>query len=232
MNSGAARAEHISLETTEIDISAKPARPPHRKVRETYVLRSALRECSTELSLLEDDYLKVHTERPRTEPKKFVIDLRLLNSQPVRTSHIAWPWLSMSALSLIATCVALWWMSATPGPFYATAAFALACITTTAAIGTALLGVRFTTESLSFTSVHGGATVVSVVGGPGSTQDGKAFFVAVIKGIGAAKAARAQPNKQQLLRDEMREHHRLCELGVISEADYEASKSRILKAHA
>jgi hypothetical protein len=30
----------------------------------------------------------------------------------------------------------------------------------------------------------------------------------------------------------MREHHRLRELGVLGESDYEASKARILRAHA
>jgi hypothetical protein len=69
-----------------------------------------------------------------------------------------------------------------------------------------------------------------VIGGLGSTKAGKAFFVSMIKEIAAAKSARPQA-KQQLLRDEMREHHRLRELGVLSEANYEASKARILKAH-
>ena len=92
------------------------------------------------------------------------------------------------------------------------------------------MGVRGTSESLSFTSVHGGATLVTVSGGLGSTKAGKSFFVSMIKDIAAAKAARPQ-QKQQWLRDEMREHHRLRELGVLSLADYEASKARILKAH-
>ena len=98
-------------------------------------------------------------------------------------------------------------------------------------IATTVLAVRHTSESLNFTSVHGGAPLVHVIGGIGSTKAGKSFFVAMIKEIAAAKSARQQA-KQQMLRDEMREHHRLRELGVLSEADYEASKARILKAHA
>ena len=39
----------------------------------------------------------------------------------------------------------------------------------------------------------------------------------MIKSINAAKSARQQA-EQQLLRDEMREHHRLRELGVLTEA--------------
>ena len=93
-----------------------------------------------------------------------------------------------------------------------------------------MLAIRHTTEALNFTSVHGGASFVSVLGGIGSAKQGRSFFVSLIKEISAAKAARRQA-KQELLRDEMREHHRLRELGVLSEADYEASKARILKAH-
>jgi hypothetical protein len=225
----AARAEHISLEA-EADIAAPPARPPHKKVRSTYTLRSGLRDCTTELSLLDDHYLQVHAQRRGKEPQKYSIDLRYLNSQPVRVRHIAWLWWAVSALLLLGAGASLW-LALSSDPFITSGGFIAACIAAIAAVGSTLLGVRQTTESLNFTSVNGGATFVNVVGGVGSTKSGKAFFVAMIKEIAAAKAARQQA-KQQLLRDEMREHHRLRELGVLSEADYEASKTRILKAHA
>jgi hypothetical protein len=78
--------------------------------------------------------------------------------------------------------------------------------------------------------MHGGATLISVVGGIGSARAGKRFFVELIKNINAAKAARPQ-ERSQLLRDEMREHHRLRELGVLSEQQYEQGKARILACH-
>jgi hypothetical protein len=71
---------------------------------------------------------------------------------------------------------------------------------------------------------------LSVTGGIGSARDGKRFFVALMKDINTAKAARPQ-EKPQFLRDEMREHHRLRELGVLSEEEYEQSKARILAEH-
>lgn len=52
----------------------------------------------------------------------------------------------------------------------------------------------------------------------------------MIKNINAAKLARPQP-KPQWFRDEMREHHRLRELKVLSEEAYEMSKRKILAAH-
>jgi hypothetical protein len=224
--SSVGRAEHISLEA-EAE-SAAPTRPPHRKVRSTYALKSALREYATELSLLDEHYLQVHAVRGK-DSKKYSIDLRFLNSQPVRIRNIAWFWWALTFLQACATGIALWLAMARVNPFTSTA-FIGGCVATIGMIGAAVFGVRQTTESLNFRSVHGGATLVTVIGGFGSTKQGKSFFVSMIKEIAAAKAARQQA-KQQLLRDEMREHHRLRELGVLSEEDYEASKARILKSH-
>jgi hypothetical protein len=225
----AARAEHISLEA-ETDIAAPPARPPHKKVRSTYILKSGLRDCRTELSLLDDHYLQVHALRRGKEPQRYSIDLRYLNSQPLRVRRIAWMWWAVSGLLLIGTGVSLW-LALSSDPIITSAGFIAACVGAVATCGSTLLSVRQTTESLNFMSANGGATFVNVLGGVGSTKRGKTFFVSMIREIAAAKAARQQA-KQQLLRDEMREHHRLRELGVLSEADYEASKARILKAHA
>jgi hypothetical protein len=227
--SSIARAEHISLEG-EVDFATPTTRPPHRKVRSTYSLRSGLRDCSTELSLLDDHYLQVHVQRRSKEPKKYSIDLRYLNSQPTRLRRVAWLWWAISGLAALGTGAMLW-LAMSSDSFLKSGGFVAAGITAIVTFGATYLAVRHTTESLNFTSVHGGATFVSVLGGVGSTKGGKAFFVSMIKEIAAAKAARQQP-KQQLLRDEMREHHRLRELGVLSEADYEASKARILHSHA
>jgi hypothetical protein len=224
-----ARAEHISLEA-EADIASAPTRPPHRKVRSTFVLKSSLRNCSTELSLLDEHYLQINTVH-RKDAKKYSIDLRFLNSQPVRVRSIAWTWFALSAAAFLIGVAGFWFSWSKTSPLFSSPAVIGACVALIATAIATVDGLRSTTESLNFTSVHGGAPFVSVTGGIGSTKTGKAFFISMIKEITAAKAARPQ-GKQQWLRDEMREHHRLRELGVLNEADYEASKARILKAHA
>jgi hypothetical protein len=108
--------------------------------------------------------------------------------------------------------------------------FLAALVMLLASAGATILFLRRTVESLEFVSMHGGATLISAVGGIGSARTGKRFFVELIKNINAAKAARPQ-ERPQLLRDEMREHHRLRELGVLSEQQYEQSKARILASH-
>lgn len=225
-----ARAEHISLESSHDDSLAAPKKRPRRKVRLDYTLRSKLRGCITELAILEDHFLSVHAVRPDTEPKKYEFDLRFANPKPVIVRQVAWFWMAMAVSLAALSAGALWmlWPATVAGwidPAPLTAVSALV-----AAAASALMFLRRTTESLEFTSAHGGVTLVSVTGAIGSAREGKKFFVELIKSINAAKTARPQP-PQQLLRDEMREHHRLRELGALSEAQYEASKSRILAAH-
>jgi hypothetical protein len=225
-----ARAEHISLESNHDEAIAAPKKRPRRKVRFDYALRSKLRGCVTELAILEDDFLSVHAIRPDCEPKKYEFDLRFVNAKPQIVRYVAWFWLalavSLTLLSLGALAM-LWPPSAADwiNPVPLTAVSALL-----AAAASVFMFLRRTTESLEFTSVHGEVTLVSVVGAIGSARDGKKFFVELIKSIGAAKAARPQ-NGPQFLRDEMREHHRLRELGALTEEQYEASKSRILSSH-
>ena len=227
MSIGAApRAEHISLQS-EPDATVTPAVTARRKVRATYVLRSALRGCSTELALLEEHFISVQRERPG-ESNDYVLDLRFANAKPVRVRRIAWTWLGLTAAFSLLTTAATWlcYSAKTPlGPTLAVGATMLM-----GALASLFIFLRRTTESLEFTSVHGQATLISITGGIGSARAGKTFFVNVIKSINAAKQARPR-SKQDFLRDEMREHHRLRELGVLSQQEYEASKARILAEH-
>lgn len=223
-----ARAEHISIEGDAETFSSQ-AKEPHRITRHTYTLASRLRGCVTELSIFDGFYLGVRTARPDSEPRRYQFDLRYADPKPARVRHVSWTWLIVSiGLALMgAGAVASALPSDSPSTSTGLIGGAIAlCVS----IGALLLFLRRTTESLEFRSAHGGATLVSVTGGIGSARNGKKFFIELIKSINAAKLARAQP-KPQFLRDEMREHHRLRELGVLSEQQYEQSKARILAEH-
>src|SRR5690606_3933422 len=152
------------------------------------------------------------------------------NAQPVRVREISWTWLIVTiGLVVLASGAIVSALATSPQP-WSRPGFIAALVTLLVSVGTFFLFLRRTTESLQFRSVHGQATLVSMTGGIGSARAGKRCFVELIKDINAAKAARPQ-EKPQFLRDEMREHHRLRELGVLSEEEYEASKARILSAH-
>lgn len=225
-----ARAEHISLESGHEENPATSKKRPHRVTRFSYTLSSKLRGCVTQLSLLDEHYLMVQLTRPDTEPKKYDFDLRFANPKPMIVRHIAWFWLGLAvSLALLASC-ALWMLWPQSAAEWLSPVLMTAVVALLASVGSVLMFLRRTTESLEFTSVHGGVTLVSVTGAIGSGRDGKKFFVELIKSINAAKAARPQL-PPVFLRDEMREHHRLRELGVLTEEQYENSKSRILASH-
>jgi hypothetical protein len=210
--------------------TAAPVRRARGKVLANYALKSALRGCETELSLLEDHFVAVRCVRPDSLPKKYDVDLRFVHPRPVRSREISWTWLivTVGLVALAAGTIATQW-SISPQPWLLPGVLA-ALVTLLVSALTGILFVRRTTESLEFRSIHGHATLLSVTGGIGSARDGKRFFVALMKDINTAKAARPQ-EKPQFLRDEMREHHRLRELGVLSEEEYEQSKARILAEH-
>lgn len=223
-----ARGEHIHIEA-EPGMVAAPTPLRRRKVRTSYTLKSRLRGCETEVAIHEDYFAAVRVVRPDAEPRRYEVDLRFANPKPLLVRSISWFWLTLAACLALLAIGGIWssWNDAGrwSGPILLTA-----LVTLLAAVGATVLFLRRTVESLEFVSMHGGATLLSVVGGIGSARNGKRFFIELIKSINAAKAERPQ-ERPQLLRDEMREHHRLRELGVLSEQQYEQSKARILASH-
>jgi hypothetical protein len=222
-----ARAEHISLETeTEL-----PAISVHqRAVCASFTLSTALRDRTTRISILEGHFVAVCSERRHAAPHDYVLDLRFLDPKPLRGRHIAWNWLSIALALLTLGMLAIALGPRPLAAFLVSESFGIALVLLLGMLGALLRFTRDTTESLRFASEHGGAALIDITGAIGSTRHGKRFFVELIRSIRAAKQARPQP-KAPRLRDEMREHHRLRELGVLAEADYEISKARILKAH-
>ena len=223
-----ARGEHIHIEAEPGSVAA-PAAHRLRKVRSGYALASRLRGCETELSIHEDHFVTVRTVRPDAQSRKYEFDLRFANPKPVRVRSISWLWLTLAASMILLGAGGLW-ASWTDAARWSSPIFLSALVTLLAAGGAITMFLRRTVESLNFVSMHGGATLISVIGGIGSARAGKKFFVELIRSINAAKALRPQ-ERAQFLRDEMREHHRLRELGVLTEQQYEQGKSRILGSH-
>ncbi len=223
-----ARAEHISIESTP-DIET-PRRQPHRRTLSKFTLVSKLRRISTELSILQDHYLSVCQARGSEQPIKYVVDLRFVNARPVRVRNIAWVCLGLTIAFLLTSVGSFLWAYSQADTLWAHPGFFGTVGASLMTAGAFTLFLRRTTEALQFKSVHGDATLISIIGGIGAAKAGKAFLVDLIKNINAAKQARPQA-LPHFLRDEMREHHRLREANAITEQDYEASKARILAAH-
>lgn len=224
----AARAEHISIESEPEAAADEPVQ--HLAICADFMLRTPLRDRSTHVAILEDHFVAVRCERARAAPLEYSLDLRFASAKPRRTRHIAWNWLTIAVALAALACVAMW---SAPSPLTAllqSPAFGISLVCLLGMVGALLRFIRATTESLQFVSEHGGAVLIDISGGLGSTRHGRRFFVELIRNVRAAKQARPQ-SQREWLRDEMREHHRLRELQVLSEESYEASKARILKAY-
>jgi hypothetical protein len=87
------------------------------------------------------------------------------------------------------------------------------------------------TETLCVFSVHGRANLLKLTGGLGTFRSVRSFTRKLEAHIDIAGAAR-RSSLGQHLRDEMREHFRLHEAGVLSNEAYDDSKKRILAGHA
>ncbi len=220
-------AEHISLQSETVEVVAKPI---PRKPVVKYQLRSRARGSLTRVSILQGHFVNVNIKRARMLPQEHTIDLRFVDPRPIGIRKVGWPWMyvaiGFTALALIAGAFAIFFAS----PFARLWAVPTAIVLATFTISSYLLCLYFTTESVVFVSQHGRARVIPITGGLGTTRAARKCAIDIVKHIGAARKASKQP-RGHYLRDEMREHSRLRDAGVISEEQYDDAVARILKAH-
>jgi hypothetical protein len=219
------KTEHILLESEPMQVPAlRDARTSHTR----FEFRSRLRRRVTQLEIIDYYYLSVRS-RSRTGPLEYVIDLRFVDA-PRKLRHIPWAWITFSMLIItLALGIAFridlaaipWWRHnwlAVSGAAIGVWAFAT------------LMAVYRTTEKLTLFSTHGAARLLECTGGLGTFRAFRGFTPKLAAHIQLAAAAR-RPTKPEHLRDEMREHLRLKDIGVISAGDYERAKMRILGQH-
>lgn len=223
---GAGIAEHVHLES-EPALAINPAAA--RPVSEPFVISDALRGCTATLTFLEGHLLDVRTRRGR-ESRSYWLDLRFMATKPVLIREVAWRCLQAGlALVLLAAAV-----HAVPGifsqPGWRTVALPATIVLATAAACTLALAWHRTRDTLRFTSLHGGVTLFEIRAGRGCRRMAQVFEAEFFRRVERARREWGQPRTHHL-RDEMREHHRLHALGVLTEADYEAGKRQILGSH-
>ena len=217
--------EHILLESDDRDV---PDLQHPRTVHARLVLRSRLRKRVVLLEIIDYYYLSIRSRSP-TNLLEYVLDLRFVDS-PRRSRHVAWRWI-IASLLLIALPSAVaaridysatsWWQHHWPA----------VCVSVIGAWILAMLVATYrTTETVVLFSVSGAARLLEFTGGLGTFRVARLFIAKLSAHIRLASGARRR-TKAEHLRDEMREHLRLKEIGVLSAQEYEASKARILKQH-
>ncbi len=220
-----AKVEHILLESDLRQVpDPRNARTVHAKIE----FCSRLRRRILELEIIDYYYLCVRSHS-RTGLLEYVLDLRFVDA-PRRFRHISWRWISFSlVLVVLASGIAAKIdPSATPWRQHDWRPACVAAIVVWAFA--TLIGVYRTTETVCLLSTHGAARLLECTGGLGTLRGLQRFMVKLAAHIRLASGAR-RPTKAEHLRDEMREHLRLKEIGVLSAGQYETAKVRILDQH-
>ncbi len=218
--------EHILLESDDRTV---PDLCVARKSHAQCAFRSRLRSRTLQLEIIDFYYLSVKIGPARSTVSEYVLDLRFVDPAVHVSRHIAWR-------SIVATLAigALTFLSLTQissPPHWWPHDWLFVCGVLLVLTASALLVSTYrTTETLALRSAHGGARLLEFTGRLGMSGSLRPFINKLGAHIRIATTAR-RPTKRQHLRDEMREHYRLKEIGVLASLEYEASKSRILTEH-
>ncbi|MGP8035280.1 MAG: hypothetical protein ACLPQ6_14205 [Steroidobacteraceae bacterium] len=221
------QTEHILLESDDRDIPGlHTARRTHAHLR----FQSALRRRTVELDIIDYYYLSVRIARGRAPVIGYVLDLRFVAPSVLRYRHLPWKWMT-AALALGALSAAgLWWIGVSAMLWWRSEPLAVVAALLVSTAGATLVSAYRMTETFFLFSVHGRANLLEVTGGLGTFRSARSFTRKLEAHIGIAGAAR-RSSRGQHLRDEMREHFRLHEAGVLSNEAYDESKKRILAGH-
>ena len=223
---GVRRAESVCLTADEfvIDRSLRGARRGP-----ALTIANRRRRCESELALLDGHRLAVRDRRREAE-RGYVVDLRFIADTPLTRRTIAWNCWFGSLASLTAAGLVAWlaWAQRAHPQAWSAWVVTLGLAATALLLGATALYRTYETTLLY--SVHGRVTLATLTGALGSVRDSATFIAELTRSIAAARGAIAQ-SRQAFLRDELREHRRLFEDGVLSADAYEAAKRRILQAH-
>ncbi len=219
--------EHILLES---DVRDVPHLQSARKAHARLGLDSRLRRRAVQLEIIDYYYLSVRSWRSRTLLAEYVLDLWFVDAKPRLSRHVAWRWMT-GALTLF---VLTWAIAARVGPFGSRALenhWLTLCITASGAAAVTVLTCAYrTNETIALYSGIGRAKLLEFTGGIGTLRAARTFLTKLAAHTQLATAAR-RASKAEHLRDEMREHFRLKEIGMLSLEGYEQAKARILGQH-
>lgn len=220
------RNEYILIESDEQRAVPHPRVSGKRHARVD--VQDRIRRRVLRLEIIDDFYLIVRVQRSQSVIAEYVLDLRFVDPSVRMSRHIATKWL-IATLLLAALAVAIGLGvqgSAAPGNWL------MACLTaSTLAVGAGFVSAYRTTETFAVFSIHGRARLIEYTGMLGLRRALRPFLTKLSSHVRMAIGAR-HPAKARHLRDEMREHARLHESGVLSKLEYEACKARILAEHA
>jgi hypothetical protein len=216
--------EHILLES---DFRNVPDVRAARKVHARVAFRSRLRNRFVQLEIIDYYYLSVRSHS-RSSKLEYVLDLRFVDTPRV-SRHVSWRWITASLL-LTSVVYAIVQLGPATAPGWHRHWITVYAIATGGWAVATLVAVYRTTETVRLFSTDGAARLLECTGGLGTLRRMRRFMAKVAAHVRLAGADR-RSTKAAHLRDAMREHARLRQLGVLCEPEYESAKARILGRH-
>lgn len=179
------------------------------------------------LAILDNAYLNVLAARGAGPARRYFLRLAFLDPSPSRPANrLAWRITAVLAAISLALGLKAWIAGPTIPAGWT--------IATLAAVGATLLALRIAMRrsmaALVFHTRHGRVPVLRLMRNFPDRPRAEAFAAALTQAIRRAGETQPAPRAHRL-RDEMREHRRLLEAGIVAAADFEAAKARILRAH-
>lgn len=218
--------EHIVLES---DVREVPTLHGARKVHADVEVRSRLRRRFLQLRLIDYYYLSVRSRSSFAE-LEYVLDLRFADASPGLSRHVAWRWVTASLLLAAVVCGIAARIASSAAPWRQHEWLGLGAAVLAIWAVTTLIAAYRTTATVRLQSAHGRARLLEFTGSIADWRALRQFTARLAAHVRLAAAAR-RPARGDHLRDELREHQRLRDIGVLTAEDYEASKLLILAQH-
>ena len=213
--------EEICLTTTDADPEPLQSGEPAQQVAELEQI-NRMRRCRSQFTLYNNHRLAVRTQGALQNSRDYEVDLGILDPHPRRQLRIAWHYvLGFAVLSGAAGFLAFF-SATTNGTLLSVVAIAFAALSL-------VLALYCSHDRLVFYSQHGRVPLVVLFNRLPDRATLDAFTHTLVQEIEGARAL--DPPTSETLSEELKEHRRLREEGVISCRRYDIVKQRILGQH-
>jgi len=213
--------EEICLSTTEDDPEVDQSYEASDKAA---VLKQAswMRRCRSEFTLFNNHRLSVETQGFMRDARDYTVDIGILDPYPKRTFKVGWSYL----LVFFALCGAACFFALSDLTLNTT----LLSISLVAFAGVSLiLAIYRSHDRIVFYSQHGRTPLVVLFNRSPDRVTLDSFTGTLVEHIKDAKNHNQGANEK--LNEELKEHRRLMEEGIISSKRYDIAKRRILSQH-
>ena len=200
--------EHISLGE---DFAVLAGAEEPEKIVERFEYKNRTCGKRAELILYEEGYLRVREWRRKKRVRDYLLSLRFMGTKTTVTRKLPMRVLQVAAgfAGIGALCSLIAWLSPWDAFFVPAAVIGFA-----GAVLATMLFLYLAHEKTMFSTASGGAVALTLRGTADSFKRCRAMIPRIQRAIEAAQAKNVQ-NRSDYLRQEMREHYRLREFGVI-----------------